>query len=123
MSKRHEIPTHLNVEDKAIWGMSITQVMNMIAGCAGTYQAWNQWPWMPLWARCAIAAISLVMTLAFTFLRPFGRRLDEWALVALRYLATPKVSRWVTREQPADEQPATGEWQELKPAVAWEAGA
>lgn len=120
MARRHEIPTHLNVEDKAVWGMSIPQVMNLTAGCAGTYSLWNQWPWMPLWAKAALAALSLLLTLAFTFVRPFGRRLDEWALVLLRYLATPKVGRWATREQSADEQPVSGEWRELKPALAWE---
>ena len=28
--RRHEIPTHLNVEDKAFVGLSVRQLMNLI---------------------------------------------------------------------------------------------
>jgi hypothetical protein len=123
MAKRHEIPTHLNVEDKAFFGLSVRQTMNLTGGAAGTYGLWNQWPDMPLALRATLAILSLLLALAFTLVRVYGRGLDEWLFVLLHYITTPKTSVWQPHCSVSDDRrPADAPWEELHPAVSWEAG-
>ena len=57
--QRHEIPTHLDVEDRAFYGLTARQVMWLTVGCAGGYGLWAQWPDLPAghcaspWPACA----------------------------------------------------------------------
>src|SRR5436190_20259480 len=67
---RHEIPTHLNVEDRVALGLSVRQVLYLLVGLASAYGAWNQWAALPDWARVALAATSLVAAAAVALCRP-----------------------------------------------------
>ena len=122
---RHEIPTHLNVEDKPFYGMSARQFADLIVGLGGTYSLWNQlaaWPPAP---RLTLTLFSLLVALAVAVLKPGGRRLEAWLFVALHYAVTPKVTVW-RRPAPsqADWAAERGEWAELAPArPSWSGGA
>jgi hypothetical protein len=118
---RHEIPTHLNVEDRAFYGFTIRQVMYLTVGGAAAYALWNQWPALPLVFRGALVAPIVVLALIFALVRPAGRGLDEWVFVALHHAAVPKVSIWRPREPDLAAWSISGsEWEELKPQLAWE---
>ena len=109
---RHEIPTHLNVEDKAFAGLTMRQLMTAAVGLAsgvrrgqraavaaaaparrGRPSCWRRW-------RCS---------------RSGGRRagpLEDWAFVLLRYWAIPRIAVWRPRERTrrsADETPTSYE--------------
>jgi hypothetical protein len=117
---RHEIPTHLNVEDKAFFGLSVRQVLFLVSGLSTSYALWSQWPELPAALRLGLAAANLLLAAAFALLRPGRRGLEEWAFVALHYAATPKVATWRPREpDPADWRPARSAWAELTPRVTW----
>ncbi len=119
--RRHEIPTHLNVEDKAFIGLSVRQLMNLIVGLSTAYAIWNDWPGLPLPVRAAMAGACLIVALALTLIRPGGRPLEEWAFVALHYLATPKTSVWRPREpDPAAWRPGLGVWEALDARLSWQ---
>ena len=119
--QRHEIPTHLNVEDKAFFGLSIRQVLYLVSGLSASYALWNQWPNAPLGLRLGLASANLLVTLAFILIRPGRRGLEEWAFVALHYLATPKTSTWRPREpDPVDWRPGRSAWAELSPRLNWQ---
>ena len=119
--RRHEIPTHLNVEDKAFIGLSVRQLMNLIVGLSTAYAIWNDWPGLPLPVRAAMAGACLIVALALTLIRPGGRPLEEWAFVALHYVATPKTSVWRPREpDPAAWRPGLGAWEELDARLSWQ---
>ena len=120
MARRHEIPTHLNVEDKAFYGLSVRQVMYLTTGCATAYALWNQWPDAPPALRLGAALGCLLLAAALALVRPGGRGLEEWAFVALHYAATPKRAVWrVAEPAVADWRPGASAWQELTPGVAW----
>lgn len=120
MPRRHEIPTHLNVEDRAIYGLTIRQVMYLTVGGAGGYALWNQWPDLPLALRGAIVVPCLLLAVIVALIRPFGRGLDEWLFVALHHLAVPKASVWRPREPDTSPIHETdGGWEELTPALLW----
>ncbi|MCC6175630.1 MAG: PrgI family protein [Chloroflexi bacterium] len=118
--RRHEIPTHLNVEDKAFVGLSVRQLMNLIVGLSTAYAIWNDWPAMPVLLRGGLAGACLLTAVVLTLVRPGGRPLEEWAFVALHYVATPKLSVWSPREpDPAEWLPGPGSWEELDARVSW----
>jgi hypothetical protein len=122
--RRHEIPTHLNVEDKAFAGLSVRQLMNLIVGVSTAYSIWNAWPSLPLPFRVGLASGCLIVALMLTLVRPGGRPLEEWAFVGLHYLATPKLSVWRPRDpDPADWQLGQGEWEEMDARVSWKSSA
>lgn len=117
---RHEIPTHLNVEDKAFFGLSVRQVLFLVSGLAGSYGLWSQWPDWPVAPRLVIAAANFLLAAAFAVIRPGRRGLEEWAFVVLHYLATPKASVWQASEpDPAEWLPGRSAWAEYAPRVAW----
>ncbi len=119
--RRHEIPTHLNVEDKAFYGLTARQVMVLIAGASSGYGLWNQWPALPMALRIGLAVVCIVLAAATAFVRPYGRGLEEWAFVAMHYITLPKASVWRPREIDVNEPNAaeTG-WLELSPRIRWE---
>ena len=117
---RHEIPTHLNVEDRAFYGLSARQVTYLTLGCASAYWAWTSALEMPLAARLVAVAACLLIAMTLALLRPLGRGLETWAYLGLRYLALPKRAVW----QPALLEPLpssdSGEgWAEWSPTLAW----
>ena len=120
MTRRaHEIPTHLNVEDKAFFGLSVRQLTCLIVGASSAYGLWNQWPELPVGPRAGLAAACLVLGLALALVRPGGRGLEEWAFVLLHYAATPKRSVWRPEPDPAEWRPAGLAWTELEPTLGW----
>lgn len=120
MTCRHEIPTHLNVEDRAFYGLTIRQVMYLIVGASGGYELWNQWPALPLLIRGLLVVPPLLLALIFALVRPHGRSLDEWFFVALHHAAVPKVSVWQPREPEKEHgRRDSAGWEELAPQIAW----
>ncbi len=119
--QRHEIPTHLNVEDRAFYGLSARQFMHLMAGLAGAYTLWNQWPDWPTEIRIALAALAVLLAAILALVRPHGRGFEEWAFIAVHYAAVPKASVWlpVAPQDRGDENTNSG-WVDLQPRVAWE---
>jgi hypothetical protein len=119
-TRRHEIPTHLGVEDKILYGLSVHQFLFVTVGLAGGYGLWNQWPELAVPPRLAVSIAWLLVALALALVRPAGRGLDQWAFVALRYLALPKTSIWRPREpDPAQWRPPPDRWASFEPSLAW----
>ena len=107
MSQRHEIPTHLNVADKAFGGMTMRQLLSAAIGVALAYGAARDLPLL-LAGRLGVAAIVLAATLLLVLWRPAGRPLEDWVFVLLRYWAMPRVAVWRPREL-ADSRRVTHE--------------
>ncbi len=104
--QRHEVPTHLNIEDKAFAGMTMRQLMVAIIGLALAYSAMSEAP-LPLAVRLASGATVLLMTAAISLWQPAGRSLEDWAFVLLRYISIPRVVVWrvrTSREVAVDEE-------------------
>ena len=91
--ERHEIPTHLGVEDRAFAGLTMRQLMTVGVGFALAYSAGNDIP-LPELLRLALAAVIAAAAVALTLCRPGGRSLDDWAFVLLRYGALPRLFVW-----------------------------
>ncbi len=120
---RHEIPTHLNVEDTVLLGLSARQVGTLMACAALGYRLWVQWPALPVSARAALAVTCLLVGLVLALARPGGRPLEQWGLAGLAYLAAPRRTTWAALEPSlAEWRPAgTSGWVERTPSLAWAA--
>jgi hypothetical protein len=120
MAFEHEIPNHLNVEDKAFFGLSVRQFTDLIAGLAGTYSLWHQGAGWPLGLRAAATGLALLVGLATALWKPAGRRLEQWLFVLARYLLTPRRATWRSRRpDPQEWLPSTRSWPELSPRLLW----
>lgn len=118
---RHEIPTHLGVEDKAYFGLSVRQVMVLTIGCSAAYALWNQWPEASTVLRIGLAAVIVIFSALLALVRPYGRGLEEWAFVGLHYAAIPKTSVYRPMEpEIADWRPTAAGWVEIAPDLHWE---
>jgi len=94
--QRHEVPTHLNIDDKAFAGMTMRQLMVAIIGLALAYAATSEAP-LPLAFRLGMGTTVLLLTAAVSLWRPGGRPLEDWAFVLLQYVSTPRVVVWRVR--------------------------
>jgi hypothetical protein len=117
--ERHEIPTHLNVEDRAFYGLSVRQVMYLTGGFSLGYGLWNQWGdvlpelRLALSIACALAAVTLALV------RPGGRGFEEWGVVVLRFLLIPRRAAWRLPEPGSDASGDTVRWLDLEPRPRW----
>jgi uncharacterized membrane protein YfcA len=112
--ERHEIPTHLGVEDKAFLGLSIRQAMYLALGASASYWTTQSLSLSEL-PRLALAGAIGVLALALALVRPGGRGLDEWLVVLLRFLARPRRATWRVREpRESDWRAARDRWRELE---------
>ena len=98
MNGRHEIPTHLNVADRAFGGLTMRQLLSAAIGLALAYGAASDLP-IPFAARIGAAAFVVMATLLLVLWRPAGRPLEDWVFVLIRYRATPRVAVWRPRER------------------------
>src|SRR5919202_5473028 len=90
----HEVPTHLNVEDKIVFGLSVRQFLYMLVGSSASYTLWQQAAATGDLVRVSLVALSLATTLAFALLRPAGRPLEEWLAALLVFAAAPRRAVW-----------------------------
>ena len=115
MLGKHEIPTHLEVEDKILFGLTVRQVLVLGFGLAIGYALWQHLgpahtvtpgshflahaslssP-VPAPLRILLAAIPFAGSAIVAFYRHGGRSAEDWMLAYARYLAAPKVCLWRT---------------------------
>jgi hypothetical protein len=120
--RHHEVPTHLNVEDRVLFGLTARQFLYVLVGSSASYAFWDQTLGLGEALRVASVAVSLATTLAFALVRPADRPLEEWLAAALAYAATPRRATWQPAEpRSADWRLAGAGWQELAPSLAWAA--
>src|SRR5438067_427401 len=117
MRNQHEIPTHLNVEDKLLFGLTARQFLYVLSGASAAYGIWEQLIAAPQPLRVALAALCLLVAAAVALVRPYGRPLEEWLVAGLIFFGRPRSATWRTREpELADWRPAHGSWQALAPS-------
>jgi hypothetical protein len=120
---RHEIPTHLNVEDKAFAGLTMRQLMTAAVGLGLAYGVASELP-LPMPVRLAAAGVVMIAVAVMAVWRPTGRPMEDWAFVLLRYWAVPRVAVWRPREAVVrgEEEWTTYEVVVAEPGAEWPDG-
>jgi hypothetical protein len=99
----HEIATHLEVQDKLVFGLTARQALAIGLGLCMGYVCFQQTHlyfvahqiWLiPLVLRSAVGALCGLVGIILAFVRPLDRPLETWLLVWLRYQTLPKQYRW-----------------------------
>jgi hypothetical protein len=99
MPRTHEVPNHINVEDRLLLGLNARQVATFMAFASPAYGVWDQLTLAPLALRGALAALLLVAGVIFALVQPGNRPLEEWMFALLAYSTNPRTLRW-RREEP-----------------------
>ena len=107
--REHEVPTHVQAEDRVLLGFTFPQVVAVVAVCALSYGAYRYAPVGPSEVRMALAVVFGLVGVAMVVGKIGGRRppgaadLLKYRLGA-RVYAGP-VSQLVRAEPPAPAQP------------------
>lgn len=115
---RHEIPTHLNVEDKAFAGLTMRQLMTVAVGLGLAYGAASGIP-LPVPAQAGVAIVVLAAVAVVALWRPGGRPFEDWAFVLLRYWAIPRIAVWRTKRLSPRESDEDERFEVLLPDPTW----
>ena len=96
----HQVPTHMNVPDKLIFGLTAKQLLITLIGGSAGYDIWIHmhvlltYGLLGLLARLALSLIPAAMALSFALVNVAGSSLEMWTLALLRYMRQPKTYVW-----------------------------
>jgi hypothetical protein len=118
-----EVPTHLNVEDALLLGLTAGQLARGAACASLAYGAWDQAAGLPVAVRAALSICLVLLGLALALIRPGGRPLDEWAFAAAAFALMPRRLCWrsVEPDRPTRQSADPTDWAEMTPTVGWRA--
>ena len=132
MPRVYELPTHLQVEDTLIAGLTARQLVRLMLGASLAYGLWDQAVWLPdearlplaIWlpdeARLPLAIVLAILGVLVALVQPAGRPLDQWLLAGLLFVALPRRLVWrpgaLDLRRPQRDQSA---WAELSLQPAW----
>ena len=108
--REHEVPTHVQAEDRVLLGFTFPQVVAVMAVCALSYGAYRYAPVGPSEVRTALAVVLGLVGVAMSVGKIGGRRLPLVAADLLKYrlgarLYAGHVAQLVRSEPPAPPQP------------------
>ena len=108
--REHEVPTHVQAEDRVLLGFTFPQIVAVMAVCAISYGAYRYAPVGPSEARMALAVLFGLVGIAMVVGKVGGRRLPLVAADLLKYrlgarLYAGQIAQLVRAEPPAPPQP------------------
>ena len=108
--REHEVPTHVQAEDRVLLGFTFPQIVAVVAVCALSYGAYRYAPVGPSEVRMALAVVFGLVGVAMVVGKIGGRRLPLVAADLLKYRLGARVyagpvSQLVRAEPPAPAQP------------------
>ena len=108
--REHEVPTHVQAEDRVLLGFTFPQIVAVVAVCALSYGAYRYAPVGPSEVRMGIAVLFGLVGIVMVVGKIGGRRLPLVAADLLKYrlgarLYAGQVSQLVRAEPPAPAQP------------------
>ncbi|MDE2859864.1 MAG: hypothetical protein OXL35_00005 [Chloroflexota bacterium] len=109
--REHEVPTHVQAEDRVLLGFTFPQIVAITAVCALSYGAYRYAPVGPSEVRMAFAVLFGLAGIAMVVGKIGGRRLPLVAADLLKYRLGARVyagpvAQLVRSEPPAPPQPA-----------------
>src|SRR3954453_18228554 len=94
MPRVYEIPTHLQVEDVLIAGLTPRQLLRLVAGASLAYAVWDQLTFLPVALRGAMTVGAGVLGVVFAPVEPGDSPLDQWTFAAPLFLLSRSQWRW-----------------------------
>ena len=93
--ERHEVPTHLDVEDRLFWGLTMPPLFGVLATLGTAYGLYARVPWEAFGlgesaVRWAAPATVAVLGIGLFVLRPGGRPVASWLAHAIAFVLRPR---------------------------------
>ena len=106
--REHEVPTHVQAEDRVLLGFTFPQVVAVVAVCALSYGAYRYAPVGPSEVRMALAVVFGLVGVAMVVGKIGGRRLPLVAADLLKYRLGARVYAGPVSQLVRAEPPAPG---------------
>ena len=121
MPRVYELPTHLQVEDVLIAGLTARQLVRLMVAASLAYGLWDQTATFPVFIRLSATVVLAFAGLLLALIRPAGRPLDQWLIAALLYAVSPHKQLWrrTAPEFLCLRASRTQGWAELAPRPDW----
>ena len=119
MSRVYELPTHLEVQDQLIAGLTAHQLVRLAIGATLAYGLWDQLPWLPDEVRLLLVGMIIGATLVAALFQPAGRPIDQWALAALLFAASPRRLAWQPGSALRQRTASAANWADLEAEPRW----
>ena len=110
--REHEVPTHVQAEDKVLLWFTFPQIVAVVAVCALAYGAYHYLPFGPMAVRLAVGVLIGVVGIALTVGKIGGRGLPlvaadllKFNLGARRYAGSPLEMTRSEPPAPAEAKP------------------
>ena len=110
--REHEVPTHVQAEDKVLLWFTFPQIVAVVAVCALAYGAYHYLPFGPMAVRLAVGLLIGVVGIALTVGKVGGRGLPlvaadllKFNLGARRYAGSPAQLVITEASAPAEARP------------------
>src|SRR5215831_13831362 len=115
-----EVPTHLNVEDTLLFGLTARQILRLVALLSVAYGVWDQVD-LPTPIRASLVVLLALLGVTLALIQPGGRPLDQWVFAAAAFVLVPRRLAWRPQEPDAAEWrvAAASGWAELDLAIGW----
>ena len=100
MHTTHKVPTHMNLPDKVVFGLTARQLLLLLIGCSLGYNLWLHLGALEALAlpgqvlRVALALVPAGLAAALALISVADRPLEVWFLVLVRYWQLPRVYVW-----------------------------
>jgi len=120
MPRVHELPTHIQVEDVLLAGLTARQLLRLTIGISLAYGLWDQAPSVPVPIRAGLAAVLAAAGVLLALCQPGRRPLDQWVLAAILFALLPRRLVWrPTEPDIRQSSQAPSGWAELAPRPEW----
>ena len=110
--REHEVPTHVQAEDKVLLWFTFPQIVAVVAVCAVAYGAYHYLPFGPVAVRLAVGLLIGIVGIAMTVGKVGGRSLPlvaadllKFNLGARRYAGSPSELAITEAPAPAGTRP------------------
>ena len=110
--REHEVPTHVQAEDKVLLWFTFPQIVAVVAVCAVAYVAYHYLPFGPMEVRLAVGVLIGIVGIAMIVGKVGGRRLPlvaadllKFNLGARRYAGSPAQLALSEPPMPAEAKP------------------
>jgi hypothetical protein len=100
MHATYKVPTHMNLPDKVVFGLTARQLLLLLVGCSLGYNLWLHLGALDALAipgqaiRLTLALVPAGLAADLALITVADRPLEIWLLVLVRYWQRPKVYIW-----------------------------
>jgi PrgI family protein len=121
MALIYEVPTHLNVEDTLIFGLTPRQLLRISVGASLAYVVWDQTSPLVDGMRVALTGAFVLFGILLGLCQPAGRPLDQWLLAAILFSTIPRRRVWRLLDCSVlnEHVGSSPDWADLSPIPAW----